>query len=154
MNAHQTTINGIQIGVVIRRPQPPTVSASERLVIWLGGPDKADRLARNVGYACTGFVGLYSLTWLAFLGGVVADRLHPTQGQSAALALAWAPVMGLQLLAFAVRGAVFSLTIKESMQIALATREGFYSSVLDHVNQAVTHALADLQQPPEKPTLQ
>lgn len=140
------------VRVLVEAPPIPKLTLAERFLLGFGSPRVVNRLCTIAAVLCGVLPLVYLALWFFWFRGVVRNTFHPTIAQDFLMGLAWAPVMGLQVLIMALRYASLTLTIKGAEQLAAANHAQFFHTLREQVAEAVQRHTAT--HPPEAPTLQ
>ena len=146
--------DGFIVEVKISGPPPPRFTLLEKLVIWIGPPDRLNRLCNAYTYASCGAAMAYLILWSFWLHGAVVHTLSPSPGVLIFFSLAWTPLLVLQLFAGALRYTSFSLQLRGAEQASHATNERFLAAVSQCVSDTVQHHMDTREPDQQKPTLQ
>jgi phage shock protein PspC (stress-responsive transcriptional regulator) len=145
--------NGFTVHVTVSRPQPPTVTRFDRLILRIGNPNFVTRLCDVLSAICCIAIGLYVAAWFLILKGVLQRTLDPTLGQTFFLSLAWVPFTFVQLFLGFVRYAAVAIMMKEARANAAAANAQFFETIGACVSDTLARFMAT-EAPGEKHTIQ
>lgn len=131
----------IQLDIAVKVKATPL----ERLVIWLGGPERVGRICDAGNMTMALLVVAYVGLWTVVFGpiGILGITTGWTSARITVASMGWFPLLGGQLLFGALRYAVFTLTLKESQARMEMTNQQYRDLIdrtvqdcLDHYFQA------------------